>query len=70
MEAKKQYVQLRVDRDGFTGRLQLSIENANGGFRLAGPKCNGSSENLLNVELNSRDAKEIRAYLDASFPLD
>ena len=71
MEIKTQDVQLRVDRDGLTGRLQLNISNPNaGGFRLAGPKYNGSSKNLLTVKLTSRDAREIRAYLDASFPQD
>lgn len=68
---EKQDVQLRVDRDGLTGRLQLNISLLNaGGYRLAGPKYNGSSKNLLTVKLSSRDVKEIRAYLDASFPLD
>lgn len=64
-------VQLQVDRDGWTGDIQLNIGNPQGGgYRIAGPKYNGSSENILTVTLTERDAKEIRAYLDASFPTD
>ncbi|MFE2019857.1 hypothetical protein ACFW9O_17660 [Streptomyces sp. NPDC059499] len=63
-----------VDRDGWTKQLQLNIakldDNDRGmGFRLAGPKYNGSSTNLLRTELDERDAAEIRAMLDAVFPL-
>ncbi|WP_329203834.1 hypothetical protein [Streptomyces sp. NBC_01435] len=62
-----------LDRDGWTKNLQLNIanldENDRGmGFRLAGPKYNGSSTNLLRTELDERDAAEIRAMLDAVFP--
>ncbi|KAF0647123.1 hypothetical protein [Streptomyces fradiae] len=62
-----------VDRDGWTKRLQLNIvqldENDGGwGYRLAGPKYNGSSTNLLRVELDARDAAEIRKFLDEAFP--
>ncbi|MGC5400173.1 hypothetical protein ACPXCP_31090 [Streptomyces sp. DT20] len=63
-----------LDRDGWTKNLQLNIaklnENDRGmGFRLAGPKYNGSSTNLLRTELDERDAAEIRAMLDAVFPV-
>jgi len=62
-----------VDRDGWTKGLQLNIakldENGTGsGYRLAGPKCNGSSTNLLRRVLDARDAAEIRAALDDVFP--
>lgn len=62
-----------VDRDGWTTGLQLNIAqvDANGGghgYRLAGPKYNGSSTNLLRADLDERDAAEIRQYLDAVFP--
>ena len=64
-------LQFQVDRDGHTGKIQLNIGNPNGcGFRLGGPKYNGSSKNLLTVELTKRDADEIRQYLDASFPVE
>lgn len=63
-----------VDRDGWTKGLQLNIaeidEAGSGwGYRLAGPKYNGSSENLLRKELDERDAAEIRKMLDKAFPL-
>ncbi|MFF9568456.1 hypothetical protein [Streptomyces sp. NPDC014685] len=63
-----------VDRDGWTKGIQLNIvkldANDHGwGFRLAGPKYNGSSTNLLRTELTERDAGEIRQALDAVFPL-
>lgn len=65
-----------IDRDGWTRGLQLNIsrldEDGDGtgwGYRLHGPKYNGSSTNLLRHELTERDAAEIRAMLDAVFPL-
>lgn len=62
-----------VDRDGWTNRLQLNIaqldETGRGnGYRLAGPKYNGSSKRLLRCEVDERDASEIRGFLDAAFP--
>lgn len=74
MPDKKPRLVLDVDRDGWTKGLQLNIaeldENGHGwGYRLAGPKYNGSSENLLRVELSERDATEIRQMLDRAFPL-
>jgi hypothetical protein len=63
-----------VDRDGWTKGLQLNIaqldENDKGwGYRLHGPKYNGSSKNLARHVLDERDAAEIRKMLDAAFPL-
>lgn len=60
---------LAVSRDGWTGQLQLSIEDENGGFRLKGPKFNGSSETLLKAEIDERSAERIRQYLDQAFPI-
>jgi hypothetical protein len=62
-----------VSKDGWTGGLQLGIseldENGGGhGFRLAGPKFNGSSKMLLKYEVTERDADEIRKLLDVKFP--
>jgi hypothetical protein len=64
---------LDVDRDGWTKGLQLNIaqldqDGCGTGYRIAGPKYNGSSENLLRCEVDERDAREIRKYLDAAFP--
>jgi hypothetical protein len=66
-------VTLDVTRDGWTGKLQLSInrrdENGTGyGYRIAGPKFNGSGRTLLVRVLDEDDAREIRSYLDAAFP--
>jgi len=62
-----------VTRDGWTGKLQLSISQrdeagAGHGYRLAGPKFNGSGTTVLSRTLDERDASEIRKYLDAVFP--
>lgn len=62
-----------VSKDGWTGGIQLGIseldEYGRGhGFRIAGPKYNGSQKRLLEVELDQRAADEIRSYLDAKFP--
>ncbi|WP_240812564.1 hypothetical protein [Streptomyces sp. DASNCL29] len=62
-----------VDRDGWTKGLQLNIaqldENGSGtGYRLHGPKYNGSSKNLIRHVVDERDAAEIRQMLDAVFP--
>ncbi|MFE2407043.1 hypothetical protein ACFXDE_01730 [Kitasatospora sp. NPDC059408] len=67
-------ITIEVCRDGWTKGLQISInqvdENGRGhGYRLAGPKFNGSSTSLLKTELDDRDATEIRALLAAVFPL-
>ncbi|MDI9887324.1 hypothetical protein QMZ92_23870 [Streptomyces sp. HNM0645] len=62
-----------LDRDGWTNSLQLNMaqldENDTGcGYRLHGPKYNGSSKNLIRHVLDERDANEIRQMLDAVFP--
>lgn len=64
---------IKLDRDGWTKGLQLSIdlEDDKGGgvgYRLAGPKFNGSSTSVFTHCLSERDANEIRSYLDAAFP--
>ena len=66
---------IEVHRDGLTGKLQLAIhqtdENGAGnGYRLAGPKFNGTGETVLTATLDADDAAEIRRYLDAAFPQD
>ena len=54
---------IMVERDGWTKGLQLSIGDDDGGFRLAGPKFNGSSEPVLTYKLTSaRDLDEIESY--------
>lgn len=53
-----------VDKDGWTGGLQFSIDDANGGFRLVGPKYNGSSKRLLTYVPSDRDLAEIARYIE------
>ncbi len=55
-----------VDRDPDTGQLQLSIGNAIGGFRLAGPEYNGRSKNLLRYRPGPEDIRRIKHYLDSA----
>ncbi|HEY3652342.1 MAG TPA: hypothetical protein VGL33_30540 [Streptosporangiaceae bacterium] len=67
-------ITIDVSRDGLTNSLQLSInqldeDDAGHGYRLAGPKFNGSGKVLLSRTLDERDAAEIRRYLDAVFPV-
>ena len=58
---------IEVFRDGWTGGLQLLIGDEDGGYRLAGPKFNGSGECVLKARLTERDASQIRHYLDRAF---
>jgi len=61
----KNTVHLTVSKDGWTNGFQLSIDDEYGGYRLAGPKFNGSSETIFKLPLDSeRDIKEIRSYLN------
>jgi hypothetical protein len=65
---------IEVSRDGWTKGFQLSISKLDetgvgDGYRLAGPKFNGSGKVLLSRTLDERDAEEIRRYLDAMFPV-
>ncbi|MGI5404140.1 hypothetical protein ACQEVG_32760 [Streptomyces sp. CA-135486] len=46
----------------------LSGEHSGHGYRLMGPKYVGRSRNLRTVELDQRDADEIRAILNEVFP--
>lgn len=61
-------IYLCVDRDGWTGGYQLSIDDDNGGFRIAGPKYNGSSKRLIHHRITERDVHRIREYLDKVKP--
>lgn len=71
--SKPTRIKLEVDRDGWTSNLQVNLaqvddNNSGWGYRLAGPKYNGSSRNLLSRTLDERDAREIRDALNAVFP--
>lgn len=70
-EKKKKRLFIQVDRDGWTKGLQLSIDLEDShGYRLAGPKYNGSSTSVFRHVVTERDAKEIRRYLDTVFPVE
>ena len=61
-------VTIEVSRDGWTGGIQCSInemdESGGGhGYRIGGPKFNGSGEVLACWTVDRRDAEEIMAYL-------
>lgn len=55
---------MEIYRDGWTGALQLSIGDDHGGYRLIGPKFNGSSAVLASRVLDDRDIAELRRYCD------
>lgn len=58
-------VYFSIDRDGWTKKLQLCInDEGEGGYRIAGPKYNGSSKTLLIHILSERDVAELRECLD------
>lgn len=64
---------LCVDKDGWTGGIQTSIDIADDkdggiGYRISGPKYNGSSKSLAKVVLSQRDAEQIRQYIDMVYP--
>jgi hypothetical protein len=48
---------ISVDRCG--PFIQVSIEDEHGGYRIAGPKYDGTSIPMLRRELSARDAEEI-----------
>jgi len=59
-------IKIEVYQDGWTNGLQVCICDHNGGYRIAGPKFNGSGKLLLSKTLNERDIQEIQSYLKAS----
>ena len=62
-------VRISAYRDGWTGGTQIDIgttyeDGSGSGYRLAGPKFNGSSSLLASRKLGQREIDEIRRYLD------
>lgn len=60
---------ITVDRDGWTKGMQLSVDwvevdGGGYGYRLAGPKYNGSSQTLMRHHLSARDLDELQRYID------
>lgn len=54
-----------VDQDGWTGGYQLSIGDDTGGYRLCGPKYNGSSNRLITYIPSDSDLDAIEEYIAA-----
>ncbi len=52
-----------ISPTGGDGALQLAINDVNGGFRLAGPKYDGSGKTVLKHSLSLRDIEELEDYL-------
>jgi hypothetical protein len=59
-------VYLTVDKRTCDGAIQISIGNDRMGYRIAGPKYDGSGKTLLKKELSERDREEIRSWLDGA----
>ena len=55
---------IEVTRDGWTKGIQISINDDAGGYRLSGPKFNGSQETIGKAILGKHDRAELRRYLD------
>lgn len=55
-------VWITLYRDGWTKAMQIDIGDKDSGYRLLGPKFNGSSEVLSKYELHERDAEAIMDY--------
>lgn len=66
MRYSSEHVVLIVSRDGWTQGHQLSIHTESGGFRLCGPKINGSSTVILKYHLDRAGIRELRAACDAA----
>lgn len=55
---------ITVDQRGSDGAFQMSIWASDVGYRIAGPKYDGTNRPILRRKLTKRDADEIRSYLD------
>ena len=62
-------VVLTVDRRG-DGQLQVAITADGLGYRIAGPKYDGSGKTVLRHVLTERDKDEIQSYLRTTATAD
>lgn len=46
------------------GLIQLAINDEKGGYRICGPKYDGTGRTIRRHELTARDVAELRDYLD------
>lgn len=65
--SKNDKVILCVDRDGATGRFQLSLKKGDDGCRLKGPKYIGRSYSIAHWKIDEIDKKHIKEQLDEFF---
>ena len=66
MKYTGQGIYFSIDQNG-RGSLQLAINNPSGsGYRISGPKYDGTGKTLHVHPLTSRDISELRSYLDAA----
>jgi hypothetical protein len=63
MSGRPEGLHFCVDQDGWTGAHQFSVDDAAGGYRLSGPKYNGSSKRILTYVPSDRDLGEIAQYV-------
>ena len=66
--ARKPGIYFCIDRRSIDGAIQLSIDEIDEtdggiGYRICGPKYDGSGRNLVTHRLTDRDVKEIARYL-------
>lgn len=57
-------VWLTVDQRSFDGAIQVSIGNDRIGYRIAGPKYDGSGKQLLKKQLTKSEKTEIMSWLE------
>jgi hypothetical protein len=66
MKYTGQGIYFSIDENG-RGQLQLAINNPRGsGYRIYGPKYDGTGRTLHIHPLGKRDIDELRSYLDAA----
>jgi len=63
-------VTIDIDRDGWTTSLQVAISTDDHGYRLAGPKYNGSGTNLARLPVTAEGAAQAVAAIDLFGPAE
>lgn len=62
---KSEKVYFSIDENS-RGQVQLAINYRGHGYRICGPKYDGSGHTIKRHELTADDIKEIQSYLDAA----
>lgn len=55
---------IEISRDAWTNGVQISVNDNDGGYRLSGPKFNGSQSIIAKAVLGKYERAELRKYLD------